>query len=214
VVYDAFDQPQFDGRFDEEKWLEARPPGEVYCQFIQQEGVMQITDVATQGQSVCDLHLTHPALLKGNELVGFSAKLFLSDGHKGVAAVHLTTGISFPTGDWVVQCGIVVDDQISKVVFLISDNRPRTGTENPIRFVSEKNIEANQWYAFQLRVDNETMAFSCWVDGEELGSYQPDNQAELRENQFEHSFGSWRLDGASVTFFLDEFQTFSVPGTR
>ena len=199
VLYDDFDDQEYDGTVNEGIWLQEGWRG---CGAVQQGGSLIIANEPTQDG--CEVRLVMRELA-GNQLddMGFiEAQIRVSEDHsEEIIEQVLTMDTIIPEkGSFYVLCGIVASysEFGSEVAaFFEADSYRGDGIHHGIP------IEYDRWYTFRIEVETEEMRFSCFVDGELFGSMVPTIAEELREASFEPRLQAWRSPGSYGTTYVD-----------
>jgi hypothetical protein len=187
-LYDNFDNPAYDGTFNSTLWTQRGDCAEVG----QNDGAMVF-------QSSCDL-LVRPTFVTFDQLGLFEARVKVASDHTGEAAtqeIYLDTN-DLPGGDWWAFCGIIADSEGVRSFF----NVVNVGLDE-FDIHQTQPAEYDRWYTIRLEVDRTTIAFSCTVDDQLLGSVVPKNASLLQEARFERILQAARADGAFATTYVD-----------
>lgn len=204
AVYDDFDLSEFDGSFDDALWFEIGNPREV-CPLSQMGGSLHISEAASLQECGNKLRIRKPLNVSGTELGDLQAQMNLLDSHNGGTVATVLSWITeFPDGAWITDCGIFADSGSVNASFVVSDVRLQAETGVSPLHLSSIPIRYNNWYSIRLHVEPNTMQLSCWVDGEEIGRFAPENLAELQSSPFIQEVNSWRLDAAVGAVLVDD----------
>ncbi len=193
TMYDDFNVATYDGKVNPGLWSKRDNCGSV----SQQNGSMVFKDL----NDGCDLIVTQPRMVRGEDLGALEAKLMIDDDHQGGA---VTQEIDFFTYDlpgdlWWSYCGILADHGDVSVFFRLEN----PGGKKPADLQKSIPAKYNQWYVLRMEVDPQTMTFSCQVDGITIGSVIPKDAETLRNAQFERLTEGVRYPGASATSYVD-----------
>lgn len=200
--YDAFDDPAYDGRFNDQMWYQY---GGESCDIQQGGGILTFTRTDPASGEECGLGIKPPGLMiRGSDLDFTEARWQIGDDHTPpTVESNLRYWVNLPDGEWqYILCGLFVDGP-DKIDFLFDVVDSRQGSIHS-EFVP--HLSYNQWYTARMEIDPTTMEFSCFANGELVGSYVPDNADQLREAQFEVGFHTWFSEGAMATIQADDAQ--------
>ncbi len=138
--------------------------------------------------------------IKGNELDFTEARWQIGDDHiPPTVEANLRYLADLPDGQWYSLCGLIAYDNNVDFLFDVVDTR-----QGSIHSESVPRLSYNQWYVARMEIDPATMEFSCYANGELVGSYTPDNADQLREATFEVGLHTWFSEGAMATIQLDD----------
>lgn len=197
-LYDAFDDPAYDGGFNDQLWYQY---GGQSCNVSQDGGTLTINRTDQTTGEECGLAVKPPGItIRGSDL-GYTEALWqISDDHiPPTVEGALRYLADLPDGQWYVSCGLIAGDQNFDFLFDAVDTRQGSVYSQAI-----PRLFYNQWYLARIEVDPATMEFSCYADGELVGSYIPDNADQLREASFEVEFHTWFPPGSMATIQVDD----------
>ena len=192
-IYDEFDNPLWEGKFNSELWVTREN-----CGSISQENNRMVFRNENGG---CDLIIRQPREVKGDELGSIEARLMVSSDHKGG---FVTQEIDFFAYDlqgnyWDAYCGIYAESASVDILFVIENAR---ANKSPDLYVTVP-AKYNQWYVIRLEADPQTMKFSCYVDDKYIGGIVPKDAENLRGAKFERLTEAMRSQNASATSYVD-----------
>jgi hypothetical protein len=194
-VYDSFDNPAFDGRYNTTLW----PRASGCVGAAQSDGVIAFP-------LGCDL-FAGPAAVPVEQLALFQANVMVANDFQGAAATQeLVISTELSTGLWWAYCGIIAtDDGVSQFFNVVN-----VGLDESDLHQMEP-AEYDRWYTVRIEVDSDSMAFSCFIDERLLGSVVPADADELRDARFERILEAARPPGSSATSYADDV-LLSLPG--
>jgi serine/threonine protein kinase len=179
-IYDNFENPDYEGKLNPFLW-------EYFvdeCNIVQQDGILTID------QSPCGMGIGE--LVSVDDLGTIAVDFLLPTAQRinrlDDLGVRLVMGHN--NSDWGAVCGLGVRNGFARGYFYIHA-QPSSPYEQEIL------LDFDQWTRFELGFDRDSFTFYCNVNGEELGSYVPDNQRILS-----HGFYLYALD-ASMNAQLD-----------
>ncbi|MGW8249888.1 MAG: hypothetical protein ACWGO1_04540, partial [Anaerolineales bacterium] len=192
-VYDDFNDPQYDGIYNDTLWN-----GSGDCRNVQNNGMLVINE------STCQLSVKKPDRVKGSAIGLFGTRIQLSSDHNGkplTSYLTLESRISMGYGVWEARCDQAADNGNVHFVFVV---QRYGGTEEEVFYVIDMPAEYDRWYTLELVVDPGSMTVTCMVEGEPLGSYTPPNADILRNSDFNRTLVNVREDGAVGTVLIDD----------
>lgn len=198
TIYDDFNNPVSDERFDEKLWL---PDFWGACKVAQQKGIMIFKSGSASDGSGCRL-LTIPHPVAVEALEEFEAKIKIADDYTGKE--YVVQGIQYgtdkyPGGYWAAFCGLTSDaSKTPSATFDVWSDRDgnETGQSRPAKF--------DQWYDFRLELDSETMTIKCFVDNKLIGSTIPKEAALLKKLKLDRYLDMFRGPDTFVTGYVDD----------
>ncbi len=128
-----------------------------------------------------------------------------NDHNRELVAITIWHTVEFPEGNWSAQCGFHASETEIDIVFNVTDHR-LGGKVSEVYVECFSIIKYNRWHTIRLTVETDTMTFSCLIDGELIGSYTPENVAEVQAARFEQTIFNLRDPGATGTMLLDDFR--------
>ncbi|MBN1119656.1 MAG: hypothetical protein JXJ17_01135 [Anaerolineae bacterium] len=183
-LYDDFDDPQYDGALNYTLWQ--LDPG---CaqDVIQRQGVM--VGLAAGDFGSCEVDVLNPEVVPLDELGIFEAQQRIASDYKGgeptQTILYITHDIS---GEfWWAECGLAVNSDGIMGNFNVQNFGLGT-----FDFGNSLPAEYDRWYTFRLVADPETVAFSCYMDDELVGSVVPSDAEALRQANFKRAVQVWR----------------------
>jgi hypothetical protein len=205
TLYDNFDASTYNGNINTRLWriYTFTGPG---CEISQQEGLLAISNASTNQATSCDIRIKRPLAVQGNKLESLQALMQIAEDSPGSGIfTTLRVGTLSAEINQTADCGFVSYGQDHAIRFWIQD-----GQLNETLFQEHYlQIAYDTPYTVRLQVDPATMTFSCLVDGEEIGSYTPDNVEELHAIHFYRDIASWRDANTVATILLDNFRLIS-----
>jgi hypothetical protein len=187
-VYDDFDDPAFDGGYDEARW---RPTDDSPGDFTQEEGALVVSQ-ESEADSATRLVAGDYDFVRLEGPTTFEARLKLDpDRHAGY--VYLALEAEVPEGDewWWTDCALYED---------------WLGCYADLGYQPEGvSVEPGTWHTVRIDVDPATMTFTYYVDGQVEGTFVPSNAEALKDAELALQLGVWHDEGAGgVAGFVDE----------
>jgi serine/threonine protein kinase len=184
IVFDDFDNPEFDGKWNEEIWTH---DPEDSATIEQADGSLKLSRQTAQSSG-----LDYEPLTIGE--IGFiEAALKLQDNIRASAG---NVSIVISHEDWWLGCfvsgGSQEDDALASCD--TSDNYAANGVTVPY----------NSWHTLRFEVDPVTAAVSFFVDGTHIGRYTPPDPEAFKQTQVAFTLAVWSEDGGLVTGYIDE----------
>ncbi len=204
-LYDSFDNPAYDGWVDVTRWLIGEGCQPFAQGEFQRNGMLEMKSTLMSQEFACRLY-THDGVVPGAALGAFEAQMKLASDHTGGRATNqlLVTSVLGNQRSWNITCGQSVDeDGAAHLDFSVSSMQ---GADLQRYYERSRDVVMYRWgwHIVQLKFDPETMAVSCLVDGEEIGTYAPANADELRAATFARVVETERTQGAAATTFIDD----------
>ncbi|MFN8459000.1 MAG: hypothetical protein U0401_30860 [Anaerolineae bacterium] len=200
TVYDNFNNPANDGRFDKGRWY--LDNSEDACEVYQREGalVFSVSNTTSQDKGCA---LSGPKTVLGNRLELFEAKMKIAEDVKSEMNITLVMGTDasgFTEGGWM-ECGLVVVQNEINASFGITTHGGGVG-----EFRRNYPVEYNRWYNIRYEVDRATMRVSCFVDNNLIGEVMPQDASRLYKTNVDRTILIYLTPGASATAFIDDIR--------
>lgn len=191
-LYDNFDNPAYDGTFDSTLWSRKGGCGN----SAQSQGAMVFKDA-------CGLIAGNPTSVATEQLQMFEARVKVASDHNGGVVTQEIEFIThdLPGAEWWGICGIIASEEVQGFFQVINQ-----GLGEDSEIYQTTPLQYDQWYTLRFEVDSNTMAFSCYIDNQLLGSIVPKDAALLREARFERSIEAARLSEAFATTYTDDIR--------
>jgi hypothetical protein len=204
TVYDNFDNPTFDKRWDEELW---EPAGDISkCNIVQEDGRLIISCTKPEGAGLgtprnnmkfMDFSLVEAKLMLDREIQA-------SDGH-----VHIQFETAVDDRTWLTQCGISGSSQSDTAgPFCV------VGTYENQQFTAEHVItksiplDYNTWHTIKIEINSSNpVEFKYFIDGQLFGTHRPGEANILlleRATEFYISVKVHFAEGSRVTGYIDD----------
>jgi serine/threonine protein kinase len=202
-LFDDFQNPQFDGSFDKEKWLSTGN-----CTLVaQQDGSLIFKNQDTG----CDLAVysensQYTALA---DVSWLEAKIRLEDDFSGDT---VTQEIQFMTEDlpgnsYGILCGLIQNQDGIRLFFSMEN----WGMGKNAEYRQEVPAKSGEWYQVRLAIDPKSMKVSCLAMDQVIGSHIPSDAALLRTAKFKRVIEAARFSNSSVTSVVDNVSISPVP---
>jgi len=204
TLYDNFDDPTYNGNINTRLWrvLTFTEQG---CEISQQDGLLAISNVPANQKTSCDIRIKRPLAAQSNQLESLEASMQIAEDSAGSGIYTvLKVGTLSDEVHQYVDCGFVSYGQDHAISFLIYDSKLK-------KILYQEHylqIMYDTPYTIRLQVDPSTMTFSCLVNGEEIGSYTPDNVEELQAADYYREIGSSREPNSVATILFDDFRIY------
>ena len=173
------------------------------CEVSQQDGLLAISNTPTNQATSCDIRIKRPLAAQSSQLESLEASMQIGEDSAGsFIFTTLRVGTLSEEIDQLADCGFASYGQDHAISFLIQDNK----SNKTLYQEHYLQIMYDTPYTVRLQVDPATMTFSCLVNGEEIGSYTPENVEELQAVDFYRVIGSWREANTFAIVLLDDFR--------
>ncbi len=186
VVYDDFEDPAFDGAYDQARW---RRDEVLPADFSQEEGRLVITlDSAPEENTflVAREYDYEPLAAP----TAFEAKLRLDPAHNaGAATLALDVEVSEDEWWWT-DCSVDRD-------WVGCYGEPGYETKG-------MPADPDLGHTLRIDVDTATMRFTYSIDGRQMGSFVPPNAEALKTARFFLKIGVWAESAQPVVGYVDE----------
>jgi hypothetical protein len=188
ALYDDFNDPAFDGDYDEIRWrLVSDSPGD----FVQEEGALVVTQ-ETEADSATRLVARDYDFVRLEAPTAFEARLKL-DSQEYAGNLHLALEAEVPEGDdwWWTECALYED---------------WLGCYADLGYQPEGiSVTPGTWHTVRIDVDPDTMTFTYYVDGRVEGTFVPPNAERLKNADFALKVGIWHDERETgMVGYIDE----------
>ena len=199
TLYDDFNDPQYDGGFDSQRWRVGSGS------FMQQGGMLVVSNEVPSWQQPATLDAVKYQSFRIEQPMSFEAELMSFNNPKSHVALMVGTELA-SVGNWWTACtlGDGVEERPQPVCYLSS------GRVHDIYMAEGVSVDRGTLHPFRIEVDSDDMRFTYFVDGRQIGSCAPDNSEELREASFWFSVG---LSGEELASgYIDDVRIGPIKG--
>ncbi len=206
TVYDNFNNPAFDGSFNQSQWQYQH---ERQRQVAQQDGILVVThdpkNDATVGLTAQKYNSVTLDTLTNMTPTFWETKIML-DTNKHEGNVHLNLSAKLPDGsDWFSSCLIDVNEGGANCWDTVWP-----WEEEHFYSTEWKSVAPGTWHTVRIELDPNTMTLTYYIDGELFGSHVPAKAEELKNARFSIEIGSWgEIDEEAIGHF-DYVRTGSI----
>jgi hypothetical protein len=187
-VYDDFDDPAFDGDYDESRW---RPTDDSPGDSVQEGGFLVVSQ-ESEADSATRMVARDYDFVRLDGPTTFEADLKL-DPDRSAGYVYLALEAEVPDGDewWWTDCSLSED---------------WLGCYADLGYQPEGiSVEPGTWHTVRIDVDPATMTFTYYVDGRIEGTFVPSNAEALKDADLALQLGVWHDERENgVVGFIDE----------
>jgi hypothetical protein len=196
VNYDNFDDPVYDGRFNTQQWISsASSPNSIK----QQNGLLLLTIEPSSPQT--DIILLSKRDSSTDQSLFVESKLLLSEenkGNRGDIAVGLATTVAGDK-DLFYIC-LIGRSSVPKIWCEVYGRLPDGAAEYT---TSKTNTSYDSWHTVRIEIDP-TVNVRFEIDGQQVGTYQPLDAADLRNNTYEVQLSVWSPERDGIKAFFDD----------
>jgi tRNA A-37 threonylcarbamoyl transferase component Bud32 len=198
-VYDTFDDPAFNGAYNDKLW--ARDTESV-CAFVQQDGALTVADTVAVGDSYCLMDVTNPPAWHTPGRL--QAALQIKKEHaSGYAEDTIRLGIYKSGGDWwYADCGIATDGESVWSLFWIRNTNAANVTIQQAEATGSAVFD--DWQIAQIQYDPASGRVSCIMGEQLVGEGVPAHFAASAGGDFFISVSNWRDKGAAVFTMIED----------
>jgi hypothetical protein len=159
----------------------------------------------------CSLGIGRPTYATFDDLGTFEARLRISSDHNSEAVNHglLISTSESDTSGWYALCGLYADERGNPIAYVDVTNK-ETGQRE---IDNELSVDYDQWYTFRLETEPDSLAVSCLVDDNLIGSLTPSNALAYRNARFQRFVGGWRSPNSFATTDVDDVRLVAAPET-
>ncbi len=206
TVYDNFNNPAFDGSFNQSQWQYRH---ERQRQVAQQDGILIATHDpktdATVGLTAQKYNSVTLDTLTNMTPTFWETKIML-DTNKHEGNVHINLGAKLPDGsDWFSSCLIDVNEDGANCWDTVWP-----WEEEHFYSTEWKSVAPGTWHTVRIELDPNTMTLTYYIDGDLFGSHVPVKAEELKNARFSLEIGSWGEIGEEVIGHFDYVRMGSV----
>jgi predicted Ser/Thr protein kinase len=197
-LYDDFNDPTFDGSFNQGRWQKS---SSTVGDLIQQDGVLVATqDGEPEGWSM--LVLRKYDYVQLNTPIFFETKLML-DPVQYSGDVRFSLGTQLP-GDkwWASECKIYPHNEREAWAACLD-----TDASNQADHWYDgggKTVDYGTWHTFRIEIDPASMAFIYYIDGHMTGSHVPADAEELKQAKFLSRVGVSAHSSDRIVGYIDD----------
>ncbi len=179
TVYDNFNNPTYDGVYNYTLWnLRTDDPAGF---ATQRDGALKL--VVSGGKEAG----LEPLRYRGMKL---ETPFFFE------TRVQRNGGLGFGSGGFYVICGLSRPPEQTSAGCAWWD----VGSSDPRSVSTGMNVAADSWHTLRTEIEPATMAFTCYIDGQQVLSGIPSNADELRGATFELELFDDNRDQSSEAF--------------
>jgi len=193
TFYDDFDNSVYDGAFNAGLWKAFNHDNGV---IQQHNGKLVISrtkrsddDLGLTARNYDDFVIDRPLL--------FEARLMAQKSESTYVMMTLQSDLS--TEDYS-DCFIESEEEEATVICSHNSGGKDKYDSNYM------TVDHGTWHRVGIAVDPATMQFSYYIDGEEMGSYIPENAARLRKAEFAFYISLWGETKEKITGYFDEIR--------
>jgi serine/threonine protein kinase len=198
AFHDDFNDPQFDGTFNREKWEASNN-----CTNVGQSNGVLVFNNRNEG---CDLvvYSSNNDLSYLKSLSWLQAKVKMENDFSGdVATQELQFNTVMSDVVYVAWCGIIQRQNDTRFFFTITNG---SRWENGINdeYHQEMPTTSGEWHDIRIEIDPNTMKITCMVDNLLLGAHIPIDADLLRKAQFNRIVEAARGTASFATSMVDD----------
>ncbi len=199
---DDFQDSGFDGTYNHVKWK--CPNG--YCQpeYIRQEnGTLLLINSSTRQGTAHTLEVEE--FWKFSEIDAVEADVMISEfSGESTSEIILQLNVQNGNLDWYTSCNAGGDDRGGYF-------NCRVRTDGNDDYVSKlTSIQVGRWYKMRIELDKATMAFSYFLDGEKIGSYQPEEAQRIAASDLRVTMATYSNGKNEFSGYVDNLLIFSA----
>jgi len=207
LLYDNFDNQDYDGNINTEIWRVETDPA---CTIVQKDGIVVATnEMVDYGIDTCDIMVGVPEQNSFEHLESIEAKLLIArgEGDEHDGGESLMFSATLPSGEyWYGLCGPEITKGEPVASFWVARVMPNgTSLED---YYASAEIQTDEWHAYHMKIDSETGVLSCFLDDALIGSTVLENLDDLRAESFLRGLTAWRQADASTITKADDFYLF------
>jgi len=209
AIYDDFDCPEFDGRWNEGKWSATFSGPSQQQQVGQHDGKMVFTFLDPQPGTFFGLRPTQPDIWTLEQSQAIEAKLSLSSetettsGGEGNIALNLSTSLE-NNRDLTFQCKVAREGPVYvRCEGYIWDKTKQSAEEyrdfgfKPTGFGNEHRV--------RIEIDPEVNV-TFYIDGTSVGFYRPTVADEVKDGPFYPGIWIWSATQDSIKGYADDIR--------
>ncbi len=187
TVYDNFNNPANDGKWNAGRWKYWSNPGNTAVN--QQDGVLVLSRQSRENGG-----LTHPNF--SIEDIGFvEAKIMLEDT---IQASGGDVGIGlWSSNNWWLNCSVFGKQGNTSAWAGCS-------TGDSLDVSRGFQVSFNSWHILRFDTNPDTGQIDFSVDGQLIGNYAPPNVDAFKKGRFNVNLSVWSEDGGLVTGYIDD----------
>jgi hypothetical protein len=205
TLYDNFNDPEFDGTFNKERWSStSNGPSQ---QVEQHDGKMVFTLLDPQPDTVFGLSPTQPGVWTLDQPRAIEAKLSLSGETEttsdGAGNIALGGGTPLENNRHLtIQCIVAREGSVHVKCFAhISDKTNQTDEE--YREFGSKLTNFDTEHMVRIEIDPEVNVM-FYIDGTSVGSYRPIKADEVKDDFFYPGIWMWSATQDSIKGYADD----------
>lgn len=193
TVYDNFDNPVFDGKWNTGLWSLFSDSGNVNVH--QQDGILTIS------RRVADTGGLETRGLQTWKMDDFS---FVE------AKVKLDSDMEASSGAIGIEIDGFVDGNWWWLTCMISSNKESLAQANCQAIDNYSadgfSVQYDTWYTIRVKTDPDASTLTFFVDNREIGTYTPSDWEAFKNAELGIQLLTWTLDGGLVQGYLDEIR--------
>jgi len=196
TVYDNFNNPTYDGKWNKSLWADNSFPG---ATAIEQQNGNVIISRQSSGSSI--LRTRRPGKWTLDQLGFIEAKIMLGSNIETLSGGSIGIGIDKYTSqdNWWSFCVIGGGQDLIEAWVNCHTDGNIHGKYSTDSFP----VQYNTWHIMRIEIDPDTTTITYFIDGQQVGSYTPKDPETFKNTQFSPLLNVWSEDGGLTIGYAD-----------